>query len=39
MDVTLHCMVVALAGLTNASEEDSIHTIIARQAGLQKKDE
>lgn len=34
MDVTLHCMAVALAGLTNASEEDSIHTIIARQAGL-----
>lgn len=34
MNITLGRMAMALTGLTNAAEEDSIHTIVAREARL-----
>lgn len=37
MNVTLGCMPVALAGLTDSSKEYPVHSIIAREAGLQEK--
>lgn len=34
MNVTLSCMPIALAGLTNTSKEYSIHTVVPRETGL-----
>lgn len=34
MNITFSCMAMAITGLTNSSEEYSIHTVIAREAGL-----
>ena len=38
MSITLRCMAVAFTGLTDSSEQYSIHAVIARETGLQKKD-
>lgn len=37
MNIALSCMAVAFTGLTNSSKEYAVHTVIAREAGLQKK--
>lgn len=38
MSIALRRMAVAFTGLTDASEQYSIHTVIAGETGLQKKD-
>lgn len=36
MNITLSCMPIAFAGLTNTSKEYSIHTVVPRETGLKR---
>lgn len=36
MNITLSCMPIAFAGLTDTSKEYSIHTVVPRETGLKR---
>lgn len=38
MNITLSCMPIAFAGLTNTSKEYSIHTVVPRETGLKRNE-